>query len=93
MASKWVEAEIREALAKEKRETRRVLFPLALVPFEQIGSWRCFDSDTGRDLAREVREYFIPDFCRWEDLDAYQAALGRLLQDLRAEVNKSELSN
>jgi hypothetical protein len=93
MASKWVEAEIRKALAKEKREARRVLFPLALVPFEQVRSWQCFDSDTGRDLAREVREYFVPDFCRWKDLDAYQAALRRLLQDLRAEVSKSESIN
>jgi hypothetical protein len=30
------------------------------------------DADTGKDLAREIREYYIRDFSHWKDHDAYQ---------------------
>jgi hypothetical protein len=86
MTSKWVETEILKAFAKEKHEARRVLFPISLVPFEQIKAWKCFDSDTGEDLARKVRKYFIPDFSKWKDHDAYRAAFDRLLHDLKPSV-------
>ena len=29
---------------------------------ETIQAWECFDADSGKDLATELREYFIPDF-------------------------------
>jgi DNA-binding CsgD family transcriptional regulator len=83
VASKWVETEMRKAFAREKHEARRVLFPISLVPFEQIETWNCFDNDSGEDLARKVREYFIPDFSNWKDRDSYQAAFQRLLRDLK----------
>jgi len=35
--------------------------------------------------AREVREYFIPDFSNWKDHNSYQAAFQRLVGDLKAE--------
>jgi hypothetical protein len=35
--------------------------------------------------AREIREYFIPDFSNWKDHDSYQAAFQRLVSDLKAE--------
>ena len=47
--------------------------------------WECFDADAGKDLALEVREYFIPDFSNWEESDAFERAFERLLSDLRAE--------
>ena len=87
MTSKWVETEIRKAFAKEKREARRVLFPISLVPFEEIRAWECFDSDTGEDLARKVRQYFIPpDFSKWKDHDSYTKAFQRLVRDLKASA-------
>ena len=39
-----------------------MLLPIGLVPYATIRDWECFDADTGKDSAREVREYFIPDF-------------------------------
>jgi hypothetical protein len=42
--------------------------------------------DRGIDSAREIREYFIPDFSNWKDHDAYQKAFERLLRDLKAEA-------
>jgi hypothetical protein len=32
-----------------------VLFPISLVSFEELREWRCFDADTGKDSAREIR--------------------------------------
>jgi hypothetical protein len=41
-------------------------------------------------LAREIREYFIPDFSNWNDANSYQQAFQRLVKDLKAEAgNKS----
>ena len=56
------------------------------------GVIRFFDADTGKDLATEVREYFIPDLTGWKDHDAYQAAFERLLRDLRTEDEKERAS-
>ncbi len=84
MESEWVKTEIASARQKERLEKRRVLFPIRLVPFEALRDWKCFDADTGKDSAREIREYFVPDFRNWKDHDSYQEAFERLLRDLRA---------
>ena len=52
---------------------------------ETLRDWECFDADSGKDLAVELREYFIPDFSNWKDHDPFEAAFARLLKDLRAE--------
>jgi hypothetical protein len=49
-----------------------------------LKAWKCFDADTGKDLAREVREYHIPDFTNWKDHDSFERAFARLLKDLQA---------
>ena len=76
--------EIAKARRREVSETRRVLFPIRLVPFEILRDWECFDADTGKDSAREIREYFVPDFSNWESHDSYQEAFQRLVSDLKA---------
>jgi len=83
LQSEWVMTEIRKAREVEKRENRRKLFPIRLVDFEQIKNWRYPDADGGKDLAVEVREYFIPDFSTWKDHDSFEKAFERLLRDLR----------
>jgi len=85
MASDWVKTEIANARQREIREARKMLFPISLVPYDQIKEWKAFDADNGKDSAREIREYFIPDFSNWKDHDSYQAAFQRLLRDLKAE--------
>ena len=57
MKSSWVETEISKARKREVRENARVLFPVRLAPFEKFRDWECFDADTGRDSAREIREF------------------------------------
>jgi hypothetical protein len=75
MESEWVKTEIAKARKRELRDPegvlrRRVLFPIRLAPFETLRDWECFDADTGKDSAREIREYFIPDFSHWKSHDS-----------------------
>jgi hypothetical protein len=85
MDSEWVKTEIYHARQDEIRNKKRKLFPIGLVPFKEIREWEAFDADIGKDMARELREYFIPDFSNWKDHDSYQRSFERLLRDLKAE--------
>ncbi len=89
MESEWVKTEISKARKREIREGRRVLFLIRLCPFEMLRDWECFDSDAGKDSAREIREYFIPDFSNWKDDGAYKKAFDRLLSDLQGKPGSS----
>src|SRR5258708_5981787 len=53
MKSEWVATEIYKARQRERREGKQVLFPIRLVPFEQVRDWSSFDADSGKDMARE----------------------------------------
>lgn len=86
MKSSWVETEISKARKRELLEGRRMLFPVRLVEFEALRDWECFDADTGKDSAREIREYFIPDFSNWKDHNSYKGAFDRLLRDLKTNA-------
>ena len=79
--SAWVEDEIQTAFDRETSEGRRVLFPIHLGDYETLKAWELFDDD-GRNLARGVRNLFIPDFSGWTDPEVYQSALAGLLTDL-----------
>jgi hypothetical protein len=87
--SEWVKTEIAKARRREEKEGKRVLFPVRLVGFERLRDWECFDGDTGKDSAREIREYFIPDFSNWKDHDSYQKAFQRLVRGLEGEVGQN----
>lgn len=84
MKSEWVKTEIAKARKREVRDQRRVLFPIRLAPFETLLDWECFDADSGKDSAREIREYFIPDFSNWKNHDSYEEAFQGLIRDLKA---------
>lgn len=84
--SEWVKTEIAKARKREVREQRRMLFPIRLVDFETLREWECFDADTGKDSAREIREYYVPDFSDWKkNHDAYQQELEKLMSALKAD--------
>lgn len=85
MQSEWVTTEIRNARRIEVAEKRRKLFPIRLIGFDTLDQWKCFDGDAGKDLAVEIREYYIPDFSNWRDNTAFETAFNRLLHDLKAE--------
>jgi uncharacterized protein YjbI with pentapeptide repeats len=80
VASGWVEHEVKNAVAKERKEKRTVLFPVRLdnAAFDSPLSW-----------ATEIRhERNIGDFTRWKTHDDYQKAFTRLLRDLKAEPSR-----
>jgi hypothetical protein len=85
MKSEWVMTEVRRARKIEREQNCRKLFPIRLVDFEAIQKWECFDADSGKDLAIEVREYYIPDFSNWNDHDSFEKAFAKLLRDLKAD--------
>ena len=76
IASKWVRYKIVKARKREVQEERRLLFPIGLLPFEELWAWDCFDADTATDSAAEIRSYYIPDF---SDPVTYDAAFERLV--------------
>jgi len=84
MESEWVRTEIAKARTREISERRRMLFPVRLVDFARLQEWECFDADAGKDSAREIREYYVPDFSRWKDHDSYHVELVKLLNDLKS---------
>jgi hypothetical protein len=88
MSSDWVATEIANAREREAREGKQMLFSISIVPFEKVKSWKLFDADRGKDSAREIREYFIPDFSNWKDYDSYKKAFQRLVRDLKGEASK-----
>ena len=65
------------------KQKQRKLFPIRLVDFDAIREWECFDADRGKDSAREIREYYIPDFTGWKDHDKYEEEFKKLLRDLK----------
>ncbi len=78
IASTWVEDEVEAALAEERTspERRTVLVPITIDPAVE---------ETNRAWARTIkRTRHIGDFTQWQDPDAYQHALARLLYDLTA---------
>jgi hypothetical protein len=85
MDSEWVKTEIAKARRREMQEKRRMLFPVRLVDYEALRQWECFDSDAGKDSAREIREYYVPDFSNWQDHTSYQKEFERLLRDLKTD--------
>jgi hypothetical protein len=77
VASQWVEQEVERALARARKENTVILFPIRLdkVVMEIEEGWPA--------LIRNTRN--IGDFTRWRRHDAFQKALDRLLQDLKAK--------
>jgi hypothetical protein len=88
MNSEWVKTEIRKARKRERTEKKRVLFPVRMVSFEAIRDWELFDADEGKDLAVEIREYYIPDFSDWKNHDSYSKGFQNLLRDLKTDGSK-----
>ena len=89
MTTAVVLIETRKARETEKKEKRRKLFPIRLCDMTTLQKWECFEADTGKDLAVEVREYAMPnDFSNWKDHDAFESAFARLKKDLEAENSR-----
>ena len=52
-----------------------------------------FDADTGKDTARKIREYYIPDFSNRKNHDSLEQAFIRLLDALEKDEKIAELKS
>lgn len=86
-SSERIMNEIYDTRRQEAVENRRKLFPISLVAYDTIRQWKAFDAHMSRVTGKEIPEYFIPDFTKWKDHDAYQKAFDQLLKDLKAEAS------
>jgi uncharacterized protein YjbI with pentapeptide repeats len=86
--SPWVNFEIRRARDRERAAQNDVLFPVSLLPFERLREWTSVDTDTGEDLARVVREFYIQDFSNWKEETAFVESLDKLVASLRKERSR-----
>jgi uncharacterized protein YjbI with pentapeptide repeats len=80
LKSPWFEHEIRTARKREREENRQILYPISLINYEKLKAWNLFDADVGKDLAAEIREYYIPDFSQKAN---YEQEFEKLLKSLR----------
>jgi hypothetical protein len=85
LSSNWVQTEIKRARKQEHKTGERKLFPIRLCDMETLKDWECFDADSGRDIAEEVREFFIPDFSEWTKKEMFKSEFTKLCRDLRRE--------
>lgn len=83
MRSNWVATELANAISREQREKSRVIFPVSLVPIDEIKRWECLDADSGIDIARELRSYYIPDFSNWQDPGSFDQQVQKIVDALR----------
>ncbi len=84
MKSEWVKTEIRKARKREIQENRQILFPIGLASMEEIRNWDCFDTDSGKDLAIELREYMIADFSNWKNDDHFNRLISKVTHSLKS---------
>jgi hypothetical protein len=84
--SHWVGTEMLEARRRERSESKSMLFPIRLVGYDKLADLELFDADEGRDLWREIRQLYIPDFTQWQQDGRFDAALKELLRALRRPV-------
>ena len=82
MGSDWIMEEIQASLEIEKKEQRRLIHPVALANPSLIQSWTLMEPGTFINLARELRQYPIPNFHDLHHEPSYESAFGSLLQDL-----------
>jgi len=81
LQAKPVLYEIERTVAREKKSKRSVLFPIRVD--DAIFTWR-------DKLKDELLKAHVGDFSRWKTKAGYDAALKRLLRELRAEKHADD---
>ncbi len=84
MASEWIAGELKAMRELEKQERRRLLFPVSLASPPMIQSWTLMEPGSFINLAKEIRQYPIPNFSDTHHEPSYEAALIQLLRDLKS---------
>lgn len=80
--SKWVRREVKNALDRETKENKKILFPINIdnTVFEDDSFW-----------VKDIRlECLITDFSKWKDHDDFEKAFQKITADLKASENNTE---
>ena len=86
MKSQWVCSELHRAFLRQRKDGQNILFPISIVPQEVVRNWSSFDSDSGKDLAVELREFLIPSITNWRDEVLFQQFVDSIAQGLASEA-------
>jgi len=86
MSSQWVNSELHRAYQRQRSEKQNILFPISIVPYAKVKEWRSFDSDSGKDIAVELREYLIPCIDDWTDNTKFSAFVDAIAKGLATDV-------
>lgn len=84
MNSEWVQKEIFNARKRERAEGKAILCPIRLCDWKKIEAWSCHYGSDPKDLADEVREYYIPDFSKWKNHDTFGTEIEKLIEALKS---------
>lgn len=93
MASDWVAAELKGMRELEKQERRRMLFPVSLASPPMLQSWTLMEPGSFINLAKELRQYPIPNFSDLHHEPSYESALVQLLRDLKSPFHHPRSNN
>ncbi|MEM8484929.1 MAG: toll/interleukin-1 receptor domain-containing protein [Bacteroidota bacterium] len=93
MASDWVAAELKGMRELEKQERRRMLFPVSLASPPMLQSWTLMEPGSFINLAKELRQYPIPNFSDMHHEPSYESALVQLLRDLKSPFHHPRSNN
>lgn len=86
MSSQWVNSELHRAYQRQRKEKQNILFPISIVPYSKVKEWQAFDSDSGKDLAVELREYLIPCIDDWTDEAKFSVFVDSIAKGLAADA-------
>ena len=93
MASDWIASELKAIRELEKQERRRLLFPVSLASPLMVQSWTLMEPGSFINLAKELRQYPIPNFHDLHHEPSYEAALVQLLRDLKSPFHHPPSQN
>ena len=92
MASEWIMEEIQSTRELEKQEQRRFIYPVAVANPSIIQSWTLMEPGSFVNLAKELRQYPIPNFHDMHHEPSYNAAFNALLQNLTSTTSQADMS-
>lgn len=93
MSSEWIASELKGMRELEKQERRRLLFPVSLASPPMVQSWTLMEPGSFINLAKELRQYPIPNFSDLHHEPSYEAALVQLLRDLKSPFHHTTSNN
>ena len=91
MGSEWIMEEIQATRELEKQEQRRFIYPVAVANPSLIQSWTLMEPGTFINLAKELRQYPIPNFHDMHHEPSYNAAFNTLLQSLSTPTHLNDV--